>query len=212
MERADQTANGRFCIGFGRRRHRDFRLHSPPAFKKRRGTKSSDVGRRRRSESIRFQWHSVNQFLPVEIPTALSSKLVLRDWSSQFLSSRCRPGRCGSRVRGCWRQMVLLLLIVVAPDNTRVDRGDPGITVLSIGYRPLGSRPRAAGWSAATSCFDVLLPSQIATLNASTGRGSGPTGRRCLRPKRKFWPRVLAALNASRTTAEKTTFQEPLHG
>ena len=28
--------------------------------------------------------------------------------------------------------MVLLLLIVVAPDNTRVDRGDPGIAVLSI--------------------------------------------------------------------------------
>ena len=52
--------------------------------------------------------------------------------------------------------MVLLLLIVVAPDNTRVDRGDPGIAVLSIAYRPLGSRPRAAGWSAATSCFDVL--------------------------------------------------------
>ena len=28
--------------------------------------------------------------------------------------------------------MVLLLLIVVAPDNTRVDRGDPAIAVLSI--------------------------------------------------------------------------------
>jgi hypothetical protein len=45
-------------------------------------------------------------------------------------------------------------LIVVAPDNTRVDCGDPGIAVLSIGYWPLASRPRAAGWSAATSCFD----------------------------------------------------------
>ena len=49
--------------------------------------------------------------------------------------------------------MILLLLIVVARDNTRVDRGDPAIAVLSIGYRPLGLRPRAAGWSAATSCF-----------------------------------------------------------
>ena len=29
-------------------------------------------------------------------------------------------------------------------DNTRVDRGNPGITALSIGYRPLDSRPRAA--------------------------------------------------------------------
>ena len=56
--------------------------------------------------------------------------------------------------------MVLLLLIVVAPDNTRVDRGDAGIAVLSIGYRPLGSRPRAAGWSAADvrSCTGFWTP------------------------------------------------------
>src|SRR5262249_39194437 len=29
----------------------------------------------------------------------------------------------------------------------------PAITVLSTGYRPLGSCSRAAGWSAATSCY-----------------------------------------------------------
>src|SRR5215471_4480821 len=38
----------------------------------------------------------------------------------------------------------------------------PAITVLSTGYRPLGSCSRAAGWSAATSCFgpsaDMVAP------------------------------------------------------
>ena len=61
--------------------------------------------------------------------------------------------------------MILLFLIVRAADNTRVDRGDPAIAVLSIGYRPLGSRPRAAGWSAATSCFDPELPFKGARMN-----------------------------------------------
>jgi len=36
---------------------------------------------------------------------AHSRELVLREWSSQFLSLRSRPGRCGLRVRGCWRQI-----------------------------------------------------------------------------------------------------------
>src|SRR5277367_5825011 len=36
--------------------------------------------------------------------------------------------------------------------NTRVDRGNPAIAVLSIGYQSLGSCSRAAGWSAATLC------------------------------------------------------------
>jgi len=39
------------------------------------------------------------------------------------------------------------------PHAQRVDRVDldyPAIAVLSIGYRPLGSCPRAAGWNAAT--------------------------------------------------------------
>src|SRR6202051_343558 len=41
-------------------------------------------------------------------------------------------------------------------DNARVDRGDPAIAVLSIGYRSLGSCSRAAGWSAATSCIGTF--------------------------------------------------------
>ena len=41
-------------------------------------------------------------------------------------------------------------------DNTRVDRGNPAIAVLSIGYQSLGSCSRAAGWSAATLCVGTL--------------------------------------------------------
>jgi hypothetical protein len=37
--------------------------------------------------------------------------------------------------------------------DKRVDRGNPAIAVLSIGYQSLGSCSRAAGWSAATLCF-----------------------------------------------------------
>jgi hypothetical protein len=70
--------------------------------------------------------------------------------------------------------MILLLLIVVARDNTQVDRGDPAIAVLSIGYRPLGSRPRAAGWSAATSCNEPLLPFKIGRMNGREGHKSSP--------------------------------------
>ena len=51
--------------------------------------------------------------------------------------------------------MILLLLIVVARDNTRVDRGDPAIAVLSIATGPRLTTPRS-GWSAATSCIDPL--------------------------------------------------------
>ena len=45
--------------------------------------------------------------------------------------------------------------------NTRVDRGNPAIAVLSIGYQSLGSCSRAAGWSAATLCcgtFETCPP------------------------------------------------------
>jgi hypothetical protein len=41
---------------------------------------------------MRFQWHSVDQFLRAEIPTAHSSKLVLRDWSSQFFVIALQAG------------------------------------------------------------------------------------------------------------------------
>ena len=80
-----------------------------------------------------------------ERATAHSSKLVLRDWSSQFLSLRCRPGRCGSP---CERVLAAdgpaVLDRASHADKTRVDGGDPAIAVLSIGYRPLCSRPRGA--------------------------------------------------------------------
>src|SRR5215831_9404669 len=46
---------------------------------------------------------------------------------------------------------------VLHANSTLVDRADlatAAIAVLSTGSRPLGSCPRAAGWSAATSCSD----------------------------------------------------------
>src|SRR5215471_12356437 len=45
---------------------------------------------------------------------------------------------------------------VLHANSTLVDRVDlatAAIAVLSTGYRPLGSCPRSAGWSGATSCF-----------------------------------------------------------
>src|SRR5215831_3204129 len=45
--------------------------------------------------------------------------------------------------------------------------------ILSTGSRPLGSCPRAAGWSAATSCFD-------------------PTATSADRRRRPFWTKPLA--------------------
>ena len=71
------------------------------------------------------------------------------------------------RVReGAGRQMVLLLLIIVAPDNMRVDRGDPAIAVFSIGYRPLGSRPPRSGLERS----DFVL-GRIARLQGSPRKG-----------------------------------------
>ena len=45
-------------------------------------------------------------------------------------------------------------------DDTLIQDGalHPAIAVLSTGYRPLGSCPRAAGWSAATLCNDPKRP------------------------------------------------------
>src|SRR5271156_6105626 len=42
-------------------------------------------------------------------------------------------------------------------DDTRVNRGNPAIAVLSIGYQSLGSCSRAAGWSAATLCAHRVI-------------------------------------------------------
>ncbi len=54
--------------------------------------------------------------------------------------------------------------------NTRVDRGNPAIAVLSIGYQSLGSCSRAAGWSAATLC-DGTFETCRGTLKMSAYRG-----------------------------------------
>jgi hypothetical protein len=55
--------------------------------------------------------------------------------------------------------------------NTRVDRGNPAIAVLSIGYQSLGSCPRAAGWSAATLCVGTNRPPRgVRSLVANAGK------------------------------------------
>ena len=95
-------------------------------------------------------------FLRTEIPFGTFKQIGFARLVKPFLSLRCMPGRCGSRVRGCWQKMILLLLIVVARDNTRVDRGDPAIAVLSIATGPRLTTPRS-GWSAATSCIGPVL-------------------------------------------------------
>ena len=74
------------------------------------------------------------------------------------------------------------------------------VVVLSIGYRPLGSCPRTAGWSAATLCFGPTLtwPShrQMSAVAMNSGlhcaegaNGEGSTSRRHtsrLRPIRRL--------------------------
>ena len=70
-------------------------------------------------------------------------------------------------VKGGWPQMILLFLIMrCTPDNTRVDRGNPAIAVLSIGYQSLGSCSRAAGWSAATLCVGTFRTSRDVRLES----------------------------------------------
>ena len=64
----------------------------------------------------------------------------------------------GSPRQGVGAQMIRAVLDhALHADNTRADRVDLGIAVLSTGYRPLGSCSRAAGWSAATSCIDSIV-------------------------------------------------------
>src|SRR5258708_2047988 len=52
-----------------------------------------------------------------------------------------------------------------ADEKSSLPDGAPhrAIAILSAGYRPLGSRPRAAGWSAATSCHGPLRTRACAT-------------------------------------------------
>ena len=92
-----------------------------------------------------FSGIGVNQCLASRNIHGTFKQLVCANSSSQSLSLRRRPGRCGSP---CERVLAAddpaVLDHALNADNTRVDRGDPAIAVLSIGDRPLGSRPRAA--------------------------------------------------------------------
>ena len=66
-----------------------------------------------------------------------------------------------SALRGAAADDPAVLDHALHADNTRVDRGNPAIAVLSIGYQPLGSCSRAAGWSAATLCFGTFETSRM---------------------------------------------------
>ena len=104
------------------------------------------------------QRHGVNQFLASRnIPRHIQA-----NWFALFvkaiLSLRYGWRRCGSPYhQGAGAQIISMCLIMrCTPNSALVDRVDfatPPFAVLSIGFRPLGSCPRAAGWSAATLCF-----------------------------------------------------------
>src|SRR5271156_3313101 len=74
------------------------------------------------------------------------------------LPHRC--GRCGSAHQGDGPQVFLLFLIMRCTPTVRlliVLTLPPSYRCpLSTDYRPLGSCSRAAGWSAATSCFGTF--------------------------------------------------------
>src|ERR1700692_156327 len=91
-------------------------------------------------------------FLRAEIPTAHASKLVCAIRQANFLYLRYRPVDVVRRERVLAADDPTVLDHALHADNTQVDRGDPAIAVLSIGYQSLGSCSRAAGWSAATLC------------------------------------------------------------
>src|ERR1700737_5643208 len=104
--------------------------------------------------SIGVQWHGVNQFLASRNTYATFKQTGLRYSSSQFFFC-CVIGRVDVVRRDGWLASddPAVLDHALHADNTRVDRGNPAIAVLSIGYQSLGSGSRAAGWSAATLCF-----------------------------------------------------------
>ena len=95
---------------------------------------------------MRFQWHGVNQFLASRNTDGTFKQIGFARLVKPILSLRCRPGRCGSL---CERVLAAddpaVLDRASHADNTRVDRGDPAIAVLSIGYRPLGLTPPRSG-------------------------------------------------------------------
>jgi hypothetical protein len=95
----------------------------------------------------------VNQFLASRNTYGTFKQTGLRYSSSQFFCI-CVIGRVDVVRREGWLASddPAVLDHALHADNTRVDRGNPAIAVLSIGYQSLGSCSRAAGWSAATLC------------------------------------------------------------
>src|SRR5208283_157949 len=77
------------------------------------------------------------------------------------------------------RSRITCLAIAIGDDGRglagTVQGGDGRPAGIGNGKGPLPERPFAV--SGRTLGIDVLLPSQIATLNASTGQGSRPTGK-----------------------------------
>jgi hypothetical protein len=99
----------------------------------------------------------VNQFLASRNTYGTFKQTGLRYSSSQFFCI-CVIGRVDVVRREGWLASddPAVLDHALHADNTRVDRGNPAIAVLSIGYQSLGSCSRAAGWSAATLCFGTF--------------------------------------------------------
>src|ERR1700747_2607385 len=62
---------------------------------------------------------------------------------------------------------------LIEVDNTSILRTglSSATTILSTGYRPLGSCSRSAGWSAATSCFGPYQPSPTVVCMAAVNGG-----------------------------------------
>ena len=129
--------------------------------------------------SICVRWHGVNQFLARRNIHGTFKQTGLRYSSSQFFCI-CVIGRVDVVRREGWLASddPAVLDHALHADNTRVDRGNPAIAVLSIGYQSLGSCSRAAGWSAATLCFGTYRTCWGSlTISALEGRTDLPFTR-----------------------------------
>src|SRR5207249_7844684 len=107
------------------------------------------------NRSIGVQRHGVNQFLAsTNIPQHIQA-----NWFALFVKAIFVIAVWVESMwlAGTGPQIISMCLIMrCTPNSALVDRVDfatPPFAVLSIGFRPLGSCPRAAGWSAATLCF-----------------------------------------------------------
>jgi hypothetical protein len=98
---------------------------------------------------------------------ALSSRL--------FCILRYRPGRWFVVKGWLASDDPVVLDHALHADNTPVDRGNPAIAVLSIGYQSLGSCSRAAGWSAATLCLGTNRTNRAGlTMSVLEGKADFP--------------------------------------